>query len=359
MTKRWLGWLWCALALGNFCVASCGGDDDTTGAGGSADAGPDGKGAGGTGGSGGSGGSGAAGAGGSSGGSGGSQDGGADSGVPCGNVTCNPNGTNRHCNPAGPNGPRCQSCLIDEHCANNSQGRLYCDVAAGSCRSCVTDAHCMAPNRCVAGTFNNTCQLRCASDTDCATATGNRRACNLATMMCVECQTNDHCVGNTSGPVCVGDSCEQCGADTDCTTPGLPACINNRCEGCRDNSQCAEPAPICVTRGGPNTCRECGANADCAGRPGGAACVGNVCLQCSSSVPCPTGSTCTMNTCVPLPDAGTPDVSGDAPSDASEGGSIDGGEAGPPEAAPADSPHPDTDPSNDGSSDVATEGGDG
>jgi hypothetical protein len=257
-------------------------------------------------------------------------------------MTCNPNGTNRYCNPNGPEGPRCQSCLTDEHCATNTQNppRLYCDTnGAGSCRSCLNDMHCMPPNRCITGNNNNTCQLRCASDADCATAPNNNRACNPTTMTCVQCQNNTHCVGNTSGPVCVDDSCEQCGVDTDCTAPGLPICDagNNTCVQCRDNAQCAEPTPICVTTGA-NTCRECGSNTHCAGRPGGPACVMNVCRQCSGSAPCPAGNNCVMNTCVPVPEAGTPDappdVSQDVPPDVSDDaeGGADDAEAGSPDA---------------------------
>jgi hypothetical protein len=281
---------------------------------------------------------------GGAGGASGSKDAAADARIPCGDTTCNPNSTNRHCNPAGPNGPRCQACLTDEHCAGNMQNprRLFCDAAAGSCRSCLNDGHCTPPNRCIVGNFNNTCQLRCSSDADCATASNNRRACNLTTMMCVECQNNTHCVGNTGGAICVDDECEECGADTDCTTPGLPACINNNCEGCRDSTHCAEPTPICVTSG-VNTCRECGSNADCAARPGGPACVMSTCRQCSGSVPCPPGNTCTMNTCVPVPvpEGGIPEAGPDGPD--AEAGSGDeagppeggpGGEGGPPEAGP-------------------------
>ena len=351
MTRHSLGWLLLALASGVVLTTSCGGDhDDSTDAGGKAGSGG-GAGSTTTGGSAGAGGVGGTGGAAGAAGTAGIRDAGADARIACGESTCNPNGTNRYCNPAGPEGPRCQACLTDEHCANNMQNppRLYCDMAAGSCRSCLNDSHCMPPNRCVTGTTNNTCQLRCASDADCASATNNRHACNLTTMMCVECQNNAHCVGNTSGPVCVGDSCEQCGVDADCTTPGMPACINNRCEGCRDNTHCLEPTPICVTRG-TNTCRECGVDADCAGRAGGPACVTNACRQCSATVPCPTGSTCTMNTCVPvsvpeggapeagsdvggIPDAATDVTGGDAEIDASEGGQSEGGgnEGGPPE----------------------------
>jgi hypothetical protein len=338
MTTYRLGWLFLTLAWGVVSITSCGDHDDTTGGGGKA----------GSGGGGGSTVTGGSGGVGGVGGTSGPQDGGggkdaaADARVPCGATTCNPNGTNRYCNPAGPNGPRCQACLADEHCAGNMQNppRLYCDSAAGSCRSCLNDSHCAPPNRCIMGNSNNTCQLRCSSDADCANATGNRRACNLTTMMCVECQDNTHCVGNSGGPICVDDNCEDCGVDTDCITPGLPACINNNCEGCRDSTQCAEPTPICVTTG-TNTCRECGGNADCASRPGGPACVMSICRHCSGSVPCPAGNTCVMNNCVPVPEAGSPEAgSPEAGRDGSggdastEGGSS--GEAGQPDVAGPD-----------------------
>jgi hypothetical protein len=225
-------------------------------------------------------------------------------------------------------GPRCVTCLTDAHCANNMQNppRLFCDAQAGACRSCLTDANCTAPNRCIISTTggNNTCQLRCSSDADCAMNMTNR-ACNLATMMCVQCQNNMHCAGNMSGPICVGTSCEQCGVDADCAgTPGTPICdaSNNTCVQCRDNTQCAEPTPICVTTGA-NTCRQCGNNADCASRPGLTACVMNTCRQCSpgaNGVPCPPGNTCQMNVCVPVPEAGPPEAGRDAPPDGSEGG---------------------------------------
>jgi hypothetical protein len=333
MTRHRLGWLLFTLASGTILAAACGGDDTdgtgTAGAAGSAGSTM-------TGGSGGAGGvGGASGAAGTA----GSKDAGPSTRIPCGETSCNPNGSAPYCNPAGPEGPRCQGCLTDEHCASNMQNppRLFCDTAVGSCRSCVSDAHCTPPNRCIMGRTNNTCQLRCASDADCATAPGNRRACNVTTMICVECQNNTHCAGNTGGPVCVDDECEECGADTDCTAPGLPACINNNCEGCRDNTQCAEPTPVCVTFG-TNTCRECGANADCAGRPGGPACVSSTCRQCSGSVPCPAGNTCTMNTCVPVPEAGPPEAGPP--------------EAGPPEAGPPEAGPPEAGPPEAGAEDA-------
>jgi hypothetical protein len=332
MTKRGRCWLF-SMLVGAVINASCGGDrddgigtpDQTGSGGGGGSAVPDGS-------AGGGGAGGTAGAAGSA----GNRDAATDTRITCGDASCNPNSTNRYCNLAGPDGPRCQSCLTDEHCANNMQNppRLYCDTALGSCRSCLNDSHCTPPNRCITGTFNNSCQLRCSSDTDCANAPNNRRACNLTTMICVECQNNSHCATNAGGPVCVGDDCEECGADTDCTAAGLPACINNNCEACRDNSQCAEPTPICVTRG-VNTCQECGVNADCAARPGGPACVSNTCRQCSGSVPCPPGSTCTMNACIPLPEAGQPEAGLDASVVDAEGGS--GGSGGQSEGGESDS----------------------
>jgi hypothetical protein len=145
MTKHRLGWLSFVLAAGAMLATGCGDHDDgSTGT----DGGPGSGGATGsttTGGSGGAGGSGGfAGAGGSA----GINDAGVDARVPCGAGSCNPNGTNRYCNPAGPEGPRCQACLADEHCATNMQNppRLFCDTAAGSCRSCLDDTHCTPPS---------------------------------------------------------------------------------------------------------------------------------------------------------------------------------------------------------------------
>jgi hypothetical protein len=146
----------------------------------------------------------------------------------------------------------------------------------------------------------------------------NNRACNLATMMCVQCQNNTHCAGNANGPVCVGTTCQQCIGDTDCRTAGLPACIMNTCVACRDTTHCAEPTPICVQMGpNANTCRQCANNAECASRPGLPACVTNVCRQCSPTVPCPAGNTCTANNCVPVPEGGPPEAGRDGAGDTS------------------------------------------
>jgi hypothetical protein len=336
MTRFRLSWLLFTLASGAVLAASCGGDDDGTGGtGGKAGSGGS-AGTSVTGGSGGVGGTG--GTAGTAGKDGGSKD--ATTNIPCGETSCNPNGTNRICDTTAMP-PRCVACQSDAQCANNMQNppRLYCDVAAGACRSCLTDAHCMAPNRCIMGMNNNTCQLRCSSDADCANAPNNNRACNLMTMMCVQCQNNTHCVGNAAGPICVGNNCEQCGADTDCMAP-TPICdaTNNTCVQCRDNTQCAEPTPICVTTGA-NTCRQCGTNADCATRPGLPACVMNTCRQCNGANPCPAGFTCTMNNCVAVPEAGPPEAGPDGReggSDVSEGGAETGTDA-PASDAPADS----------------------
>ena len=323
MTRYRLSWLFVALASGVVFATACGGDDDTTtGTAGKA----------GSGGSGGSATGGSGGVGGTAGQGGAGRDAGptdSNTRIPCGETSCNPNATSRHCDSAA---GRCVACLDDTHCANNPQNRLRCDTMTGSCRTCVTNDHCMAPQQCIRGTTNNTCQIRCMSDADCATAPGNNRACNLTTNMCVECQNNTHCAGNTSGPVCVGEDCEECGADTDCTMPGLTVCINNNCEGCRDNTQCAEPTPICVTTG-TNTCRQCGSNADCASRPGLPACVQNTCRACSGSVPCPPGNRCVMNACEPLPEGGTPEAGPEAGTD---GSGADTGTDAPADAPAAD-----------------------
>jgi hypothetical protein len=72
-----------------------------------------------------------------------------------------------------------------------------------------------------------------------------------------------------------------------------------------------------------------------------------------------------MNTCVPLPEGGTPDASDgssvDVQVDAVEGGSTDSGEAGAPEGGQADTPDAaEASPTNDGlSEDGTTDTGNG
>ena len=123
--------------------------------------------------------------------------------IPCGETHVQQTATNRYCNLNGPTGPRCQACMTDAHCANNMQmpPRLNCDSCPRrrTCRSCVTEralhgASAMHPGH----DGNNTCQTRCTSDADCASQTTNR-ACNVATMMCVECQNNTHCAATPDG----------------------------------------------------------------------------------------------------------------------------------------------------------------
>ncbi|HMI88161.1 MAG TPA: hypothetical protein VK550_28950 [Polyangiaceae bacterium] len=365
MTRYGLGWLFVALGLLAVVAPACGGDDDDVTAGAGGKAGSSGGGGGVTGGASGTGGSagrgGTAGKGGKGGGT--SKDAGT-TGTPCGSTTCptqsmtplcdTANGrcveclssancpfTNRTaCNPAT---HTCVQCVDDSTCPMASP---YCDVPTNSCRVCTATQGCTRPQVCVINGNNATCQLRCMSDGDCAMAPMNNRACNLATMMCVQCQNNTHCVGNANGPACVGTTCRQCVVDADCTSPGLPVCIANACVACRTNAQCAEPTPVCVSTGAnANTCHECGNNAECVGRPGGGACVTNVCRQCSTGatgVPCPAGSTCTMNTCVAIPEAGPPEAGRDATGDTSTDARTDVTIDVSTEAGPRESGAPDT-----------------
>ncbi|MET0591557.1 MAG: hypothetical protein ABW133_02585, partial [Polyangiaceae bacterium] len=293
-TRHGLSWLLIALGVAAI-VPACGGDDDGGGTGGK-----DGGGGGITGGSGGTGGS--AGSGGSSGkagsggkgGTGGSKDAGPIS-VPCGDANCLSNSMRPLCDTAA---GRCVECTTDANCPFTA--RPTCNRTTGTCVACITDANCPTatpycvnnacrvctttmgctpPQQCITQGNTTSCQLRCMSDGDCATAPNNNRACNLQTMMCVQCQNNTHCAGNATGPICVGTTCRQCGVDTDCAAPN-PVCINNSCTACRDNTQCAQPTPACVRTGNTGTCRECATSTDCASKPGLPACVTNVCRQC-------------------------------------------------------------------------------
>ena len=339
MTRHRLTWLLIALGTVATVGPACGGDDDG-GVGGKDGGGArDGSGTGGSGGFSGTGGTG--GKGGTAGKDGGTPKDSGPARIPCGDTSCNPTGTQPLCNTST---GQCVECLTNANCPFTN--RTVCNPAtntcvqcvdnstcptnapyctANTCRVCTATMGCTPPQVCITMGGTSSCQLRCMSDADCANAPNNNRACNLATMMCVQCQNNTHCAGNANGPVCVGTTCRQCAVDTDCVTPGLPACYMNNCVACRDNTHCAQPTPVCVTSGGnANTCRECGNNADCASKPGLPACVTNVCRQCSPTVPCPAGNNCTNNTCVPIPEAGPPEAGRDGRGDISSDAVIDG-----------------------------------
>ncbi len=111
---------------------------------------------------------------------------------------------------------------------------------------------------------------------------------------CVECTTDDHCIGAAGGPACdtVSHTCVACNVGSDCTAP-LAACLDHACVRCDDRADCSAPTPACIA----NACVQCESRADCAAPT--PACTSNACVQCEMNMDCPTAgaSRCAGSTC--------------------------------------------------------------
>ena len=88
----------------------------------------------------------------------------------------------------------------------------------------------------------------------------DKPVCDLANGICVACSTTDKTLGNTqcsdysaaqSDPLkevlCVGGTCHECLASSDCHRPGKGNCNTKTftCGGCTDDSQCSSSSNIC------------------------------------------------------------------------------------------------------------------
>jgi MYXO-CTERM domain-containing protein len=250
-------------------------------------------------------------------------------GAPCscdGNSECG--GATPYCAPAlDPEVGFCVACVTDAECDTNvNTATPVCSKAGSStdtCVACATNADCAAatglqPVCATSGAFLGQCVM-CASNTDCAgNAAGSLCLAEVATSVCVQCESNATCAGAT--PVCntTTHQCRACAADSDCLAPtpacqtsgpltgectqcsssnltacvgGAPVCDSQTgtCVGCQTNAGCAGSSPICNLT--TNTCRACQGNADCASFSGDPVCATagmrqGQCVVCQGNADC-------------------------------------------------------------------------
>jgi hypothetical protein len=186
------------------------------------------------------------------------------------------------------------NCGSDGECGGCTLGRTRCLPAEGRCVACdsETDTGCTEGERC--SEFGQcvpdglACPVddhgepavACATDIDCAACDPQHRICDLSQGgLCVgctaentsECPTNDACVDGKCSPACP----EVCTADGDCSSCGAEgseahACNAHKCAQCSPTLACPEgqsctPKGICVTVCGTDGSGACMADADCAG----------------------------------------------------------------------------------------------
>ncbi len=101
---------------------------------------------------------------------------------------------------------KCAECLNNGHCG---AAKPFCD-GDGSCEECLKEGDCGAGARCV----DKECVTKCTGDAQC---TGDRRFCNTATGVCMECRDNTHCTSGGS-PYCETGSgqCVECLTNDNC-----------------------------------------------------------------------------------------------------------------------------------------------
>ena len=220
----------------------------------------------------------------------------------------------------GPAQFTCVGCTTNEDCGGKALPGL-CREVDGVCVDCENNGDCStaALSRC--NTSGGVCSV-CQGDADCGGRFGGLDAC-IPGQGCVECVDNTHCANNDGKPVCrtsTGsgpapvNTCVECQANSDCTSPTASRCVNNQCQPCQADAECSHldtnggaaggtlgvcSAGTCVECTGPNRAA-CGNNnvcnsltRQCTNRAVNSA---ENCGECVSDAECATNARCAQQT---------------------------------------------------------------
>ncbi len=139
--------------------------------------------------------------------------------------------------------------------------RVPCEVATGICRDCVTNDHCGGPVP-VCDATSGQCTTTCAQTQECF-GTGGPNICDTGRGVCVDCSAS-------------GNLCQYCETET------------FSCVGCLLDADCPPSSPFC----GPSfECTpSCMGDGDC---PSGLFCEpgSSRCVECAKNLHCP-GEVC-------------------------------------------------------------------
>lgn len=191
---------------------------------------------------------------------------------------------------------RCVQCLDNNNCSGDTP---VCKVdlansRRNSCVECLIGDDCDDLAQPICDDRSNDCTSRCESAADC---TGDKKACNTARQICVECTDNTTCAANETKKLCDTDSnaCVECLDDGQCTESGR-VCDpeTHSCVECREDAQCqassnAALRPICNTE--TKLCVGCLNDLQCT-NGGASRCnvVAHECTGCTNSNQCEGGA---------------------------------------------------------------------
>ena len=176
-------------------------------------------------------------------------------------------------------------------CTNCRMDAPACDTTTGTCVGCLSDVDCVGLGVC--NTEGRYC-VQCRADSDCGDPEDSR--CNVALGQCTNPCTTDSACG-------IKDRCEQssgicidCHTNEDCVGSSSKFCDTNTftCVSCLVNSDCVDPStPVCTVALGAVanylSCAQCAVDSDC---PEGKKCSGHRCSQCVVNADCPSDQTC-------------------------------------------------------------------
>jgi len=160
------------------------------------------------------------------------------------------------CNEYGSDCPA-QSACVDNLCYEVCEGiaNVCGDILGVSCGECPSGEYC-ENNTCIDGCEGYVCGSGRGGE-PCGSCSAGM-ICTSRQTECVECMTNEDCVGNPDGPSCGSGQCGPCEYNSDCSS-GLPICVSGECRECGSDADCY--GLTCDTLTG--TCVECVDDAAC------------------------------------------------------------------------------------------------
>lgn len=93
-----------------------------------------------------------------------------------------------------PNQIRCVECIQNSDCSSGK----YCQTSNNQCVDCLSDSHCRSDSNCNGYCSGNTCHSKSLNQTlNCVTNSDGLNRCAVNSAICVACDNDLHCSGET------------------------------------------------------------------------------------------------------------------------------------------------------------------
>ena len=193
----------------------------------------------------------------------------------------------------GTGGEQAPSCSASAECAPPTP---HCSAESGRCVECLTNQNCVGTGFLFCDLTSFRC-VTCVADTNCPSAAPYCAPSGD----CVACLDSTNCGSSLAACDPVTYHCvASCGSDADCTADvGRPFCDVTRklCVECVGNQDCPPIAPHCATAGG--VCSQCVSDADCSGATPHCDPSKFACVACLDNSDCAPGDSCLKSVCTP------------------------------------------------------------